>query len=158
MPYGRGGAGNIEAANQKQIDDLEAQRSRGEPRPVEPAESSKSSSIASPANLNQEYAHMGRGGAGNWYSPKDLSQTGKFDTSPEQLSSESRSIDKDATSESRHRGRGGAGNFIWSSEEETNVEKRRKEVEIELKEMVAKGVEAELAPPPRAFIRQWNEY
>ncbi len=98
---------------------------------------------------------MGRGGAGNWYEPKVLSETGIFETSVEQpASSSSRLPDKEITSETRQRGRGGAGNFVWD-EDESGKEKEIKE--IELKEMVAKDVELGLAKPDRAFIRQWDD-
>jgi hypothetical protein len=100
---------------------------------------------------------MGRGGAGNWYSPKDLSQTGKFETSPEQAPGDGKIADKEVTSESRHRGRGGAGNFIWIDEDEEKANQQKEEMEIELKEIIAKDVEEGLARPDRAFIRQWNE-
>lgn len=100
---------------------------------------------------------MGRGGAGNWYSPKDLSQTGNFETPTEHTAGEARAGDKDAASESRHRGRGGAGNFIWTAEDEERAKNGKEAMEIELKEMVAKDVEEGLAKPDRAFIRQWDE-
>jgi hypothetical protein len=100
---------------------------------------------------------MGRGGAGNWYSPKDLSQTGKFETSPEQASGEGKPIDQEMISDTRHRGRGGAGNFIWSAEDEEKARQEKQEMEIELKDMVVKDVEKGLARPDRAFIRQWDE-
>jgi hypothetical protein len=114
---------------------------------------------------------MGRGGSGNWYEPKVLSQTGTFTTPDASSTTKPSSLsDKDreaiSGSETRKMGRGGAGNFVWSQEEE----ERRKEEgvkEIELKEMVARDVEAALPRPERvvarkekvdrAFVRDWED-
>jgi predicted transcriptional regulator len=74
-PYGRGGAGNYEAIqreNEKISKDLEASQSAAEKAtnnylPPDIAERSEA-----------QYAHTGRGGAGNYYSPKDLAEHGNF--------------------------------------------------------------------------------
>lgn len=95
---------------------------------------------------------MGRGGAGNWYSPKELSQTGNFETSSQSTASE-----KDAGTETRRTGRGGAGNFVWDDEESEKNRQQKEETEIELKDMIAKDVEAGLPRPDRAFMRPDTE-
>lgn len=75
-PYGRGGAGNYEQAisreNEKINNDLEANQSAAETAgvnyiPPDIAERSEA-----------QYAHTGRGGAGNYYSPRDLAESGNF--------------------------------------------------------------------------------
>jgi hypothetical protein len=74
-PYGRGGAGNYEAIqreNEKISKDLEASQSSADNAtnayiPPDIAERSEA-----------QYAHTGRGGAGNYYSPKDLVANGNF--------------------------------------------------------------------------------
>jgi hypothetical protein len=75
-PYGRGGAGNYEQAisreNEKINNDLEANQSAAETAgvnyiPPDIAERSEA-----------QYAHTGRGGAGNYYSPRELVEQGKF--------------------------------------------------------------------------------
>lgn len=74
-PYGRGGAGNYEAIkreNEKVANDLEANQSAADNAtndyvPPDIAERSEA-----------QYAHTGRGGAGNYYSPRDLVENGNF--------------------------------------------------------------------------------
>lgn len=74
-PYGRGGAGNYEAIqreNEKVNNDLERSQSTAEKAginyiPPDIAERSEA-----------QYAHTGRGGAGNYYSPRDLAEQGNF--------------------------------------------------------------------------------
>ena len=74
-PYGRGGAGNYEAIqreNEKVNNDLERSQSTADKDvinyvPPDIAERSEA-----------QYAHTGRGGAGNYYSPRDLVETGNF--------------------------------------------------------------------------------
>ncbi|TKA80955.1 hypothetical protein B0A49_00889 [Cryomyces minteri] len=84
MPtLGRGGAGNIvtqedvKGANRRSNEDLEGnQKSRGTGTPMGHEEHA----IAPHADehYEQEFAHMGRGGAGNYYSPVALSSSGHF--------------------------------------------------------------------------------
>jgi hypothetical protein len=74
-PYGRGGAGNYEAIkreNEKINNDLEASQSAAETAgvnyiPPDIAERGEA-----------QYAHTGRGGAGNYYSPRELVEHGNF--------------------------------------------------------------------------------
>jgi hypothetical protein len=95
-------------------------------------------------------------GAGNWYSPRDLSSTGTFTSSgssTEATSAPAVSPTAENTSESRHRGRGGAGNYVWSEEEQNAQKEAKEQKEIELQEMARKDVEQGLQRPGRAFIR-----
>jgi hypothetical protein len=107
---------------------------------------------------------MGRGGAGNWFSPKDLKETGDFVTTDDASApaKAEKLAQTEIVSETRHRGRGGAGNFIWSQEDEERSKRENEDKEIELKEMVARDVEAGLAKPGRAFLYsnergEWEE-
>ncbi|KAK5151897.1 hypothetical protein LTR04_006524 [Oleoguttula sp. CCFEE 6159] len=84
MPtLGRGGAGNIvtqedvEGANRRAIEDLEGNQKNG--RICTPM-GHEEHAIAPHADehYKQEFAHMGRGGAGNYYSPVALSSSGHF--------------------------------------------------------------------------------
>jgi hypothetical protein len=74
-PYGRGGAGNYEAIqreNEKINKDLEASQS---------AADNATNNFAPPdlaERSEAQYAHTGRGGAGNYYSPKNLAEQGSF--------------------------------------------------------------------------------
>jgi hypothetical protein len=102
---------------------------------------------------------MGRGGAGNWFSPKELVSTGSFSSAEAPTSPKAQAPgDKELVgNESRHRGRGGAGNFLWTQEDEERARRENQDKEIELKEMVVKDVERGLARPDRAFLRDWEE-
>ncbi|KAK8221537.1 hypothetical protein IWZ01DRAFT_478415 [Phyllosticta capitalensis] len=75
MAWGRGGAGNIEAMEAEQskrvADDIESQHRRA----------SRTGSIVpirTTTSPPAPYAHSGRGGAGNTFSPAELAQTGTF--------------------------------------------------------------------------------
>jgi len=174
MPWGRGGAGNIaqieesqkRVAEQKQ--DLEANQPTVEAsNPPTDSPSTQKVSSPAPSNWNQDYAHTGRGGAGNWYEPKILSETGKFVASEQPTAPPPTQPDKEVIAETRHRGRGGAGNYVWSQEDEERARDEERGKEIELKEMVARDVERALPRPvravpkldrvDRAFIRDWEE-
>lgn len=116
---------------------------------------------AQPANASQDYAHMGRGGAGNWYQPTELQKEGTF-TQPGDSTAIPTSS-KPQVSTPWHpegqelpvarSGRGGAGNFVWKSEEqakkEAEDEERKKEV---VREGIERDVEAGLAKPPGARL------
>jgi hypothetical protein len=137
--------------------DLEAARS---PSSQSQASATKQNQPASPTQevpsqtTTQQYAHSGRGGAGNWFSPQELTETGKFVTAtdPSVQAKAQRATEGEIVSETRHRGRGGAGNFIWSQEEEDKRRADEEGKEIELKEMVARDVEAGLERPSRAVL------
>ncbi|CAO2653203.1 Nn.00g026140.m01.CDS01 [Neocucurbitaria sp. VM-36] len=157
--YGRGGAGNINAAKEtskRAAEDIEANRTP----------TSTTAPPTQPSSASQEYSHMGRGGAGNWYQPSELQKEGTF-TQP----SDSTAIpttSKPQISTPWHpegqempvarSGRGGAGNFVWKSEEQAKKERedeeRRREV---VREGVERDVEAGLAKPPGALLGRETE-
>ncbi|TID24392.1 hypothetical protein E2P81_ATG02695 [Venturia nashicola] len=172
---GRGGAGNFwqaqEAAKKREADLEAAQRKPSIPsHQTSPSSSSPASSQKPiPANIHQNYAHMGRGGSGNWYEPKILAETGAFSAPEAPESTKPLQASKEGVSDTRRRGRGGAGNFVWDEDESRNG-KDGEVKEIELKEMVVRDVEKGLTKPPRvvqrggeregvgrAFVRDWED-
>lgn len=171
MPaYGRGGAGNIEAATalpraktpdvEKAADELDARTNLA-----------TYAGTAHDALHNQQYAHMGRGGAGNYYSPWELQMRGEFtgagtshvlgDGTPQPKSQETERMgdkgDMKGTADTgvTYRGRGGAGNFSFGvSESEERATRKRLEEEQRKKEELRvnseKIVEEGLARPEKA--------
>ncbi|KAF9690998.1 hypothetical protein EKO04_010999 [Ascochyta lentis] len=143
--YGRGGAGNIAqaAATSKQAaEDIEA---------ANPPATTPSAPTETAQTAAQEYAHMGRGGAGNWFQPSNLSKEGTFSQASSDATaapaSVERNVSKPWTPEGQElpvarQGRGGAGNMVWKSEamwrKEKEDEQRRKE-EIEREALEAAG-------------------
>lgn len=175
MAWGRGGAGNIQQAGdaeKRMAEDIEAAQ------PPQSTESSHpdASFYASSEPQEQEYAHMGRGGAGNWYSPAELNSTGTYVSNAKpQLTPSSNGASKASTlfgdptlapasqaalSEQElaagHRGRGGAGNFIWRSGAEEGAKAKAEEERLKkagkIEEKVIADVEAGLAMPGRAKV------
>ncbi|ORY12547.1 hypothetical protein BCR34DRAFT_651039 [Clohesyomyces aquaticus] len=154
MPtWGRGGAGNIvteaqvQAQTKRVAEDLEAQRS---------LTSSAAPPATSATSNPQDYAHSGRGGAGNWYQPSELAAHGSF-VSPDDSTSLP-TTDRPAVSTPWHpetqempvarAGRGGAGNFVWKGEEEKERERRVEEERRRgVEERVERVVEEGLAKP-----------
>jgi hypothetical protein len=163
MPaFGRGGAGNIEAlqatkatnaTNEKISADLERNQQDAEDY----------AGTAHPALHNQEYAHTGRGGAGKYYSPRELKATGKFegadtshvlgDGTPAPKSDKDKAT-KEATG--IRYGRGGMGNFFGGEEDAAGKARERQEEEVrkqeELKQQIEKGVDGVLSRPEKARL------
>ncbi|EDU39530.1 hypothetical protein A1F94_011890 [Pyrenophora tritici-repentis] len=158
MAYGRGGAGNYYAAQQeskKAAEDVEANSASTT------TQTSQSPASAVPSNASQDYAHMGRGGSGNWYQPKELQKEGTFTQAVDATAIPTSS--KPQVSTPWHpegqelpvarSGRGGAGNFVWKSEEQErkareDEEKKKEELRVEAE----RSVEAGLAKPPGALL------
>ena len=163
MPYaGRGGAGNIQAVEQEKkhiATDLEAGQ-----------DAAKSFSQPLPPRAEQQYAHSGRGGAGNYYSPKELSDTGVYQDSglAQRVGDGVDTIGNEPTpqtkDEVRKIGRGGAGNYAAydASEGQTRALEKRLEADKEMKEMVKANVEEKvkstLAEPPKAKLAGVEPY
>jgi len=202
MPaYGRGGAGNIEAASSvlppstsTQPQPTTTTTSQTAAVPTSTADLEKSlteaeahlsshhalasyAGTAHPALHSQEYAHMGRGGAGNYYSPRELQMKGEFagagtshvlgDGTPVPKGEVGgAAAEKDVSGGGgggAYRGRGGAGNYSFGgvSEGEERASRRRIE-EMERKERgvreeVLRGVEEGLARPEKAFLSAKEE-
>ena len=113
---------------------------------------------------------MGRGGAGNWYEPKELQKEGTF-TQPADATAIPTSS-KPQVSTPWHpenqelpvarSGRGGAGNFVWRSGEEAGKKEREEEEKEEerrkgLRVQAERSVEGSLARPPGAVLGRETE-
>ncbi|KAI4630742.1 hypothetical protein J4E80_001680 [Alternaria sp. BMP 0032] len=160
MAYGRGGAGNYYAAQEqskKVAEDVEANRSST----TAAAQPSRDPPQVQPSNASQDYAHMGRGGAGNWYQPTELQKEGTFTQAADATAIPTSSKPQISTPwhpegqelPVARSGRGGAGNFVWKSEEQTKRQVQDEEKRIEgLRNEVERSVEAGLAKPPGALL------
>ena len=146
MPsYGRGGAGNIQAveqANAKIFADLEANQATAETQNKEPLPTDYLE------REQQQYVHTGRGGMGNYASPRDLKDNGV-------------TMDRDSTSQvandsARTPGRGGAGNYAFgaSQSQRRAAQERLKEDQSRerLKLEIEKSVKETLAMPQKAKV------
>lgn len=157
MPsIGRGGAGNILAASNATIpSDLESNRQAVEEDYTQDQLEQKE---------KQEWAHQGRGGAGNFFSPKELVQKGKFegaqtshvlgDGTPESVKTTAESGTGSVSVAPAFRGRGGAGNYSFGPSE---IEEKRTAEDEEAKKdwlrgQIEKGVEEGLARPEKAKL------
>ncbi|KAF2738803.1 hypothetical protein EJ04DRAFT_26988 [Polyplosphaeria fusca] len=154
MPsWGRGGAGNIvseeqvKEQNRKIAEDLEANR---------PLAASAAPPAQSSPDPPPEYSHMGRGGAGNWFQPKELEQSGSFSQASDSTAQPTTS--KPNVSTPWHpdnqelpvarAGRGGAGNFVWKDEDKERQEREQQvKAKERLNEQVEKDVEFGLQKP-----------
>ncbi|KAF7194871.1 hypothetical protein HII31_01604 [Pseudocercospora fuligena] len=151
MP-GRGGAGNILVQQQQAkrgAEDLEANQQ------IIDQSATATSADSSLPREKQQYAYTGRGGAGNWYSPQELKQTGTYDDRlPAAASAQAQQA---AVEPVRKYGRGGAGNMSFGvSEDEERAIRKRMEEEEAKREKVAADVEANvnamLPEPPKAKL------
>jgi len=163
MPtWGRGGAGNIVSDEQiaestrRQAEDLEANTtSTSIPNPL-------SSTNPPPSYTLQDCAHMGRGGAGNWFVPAESPLPSSSDptssTTEAPAASSKPNVSKpwtppDTELPIARGGRGGAGNFVWESEEEKRrKEELKREREEGVRERVAGEVEKGLKMPERVVL------
>jgi hypothetical protein len=146
----RGGAGNIQAAAQQKeraSSDLEANRLP------------KESVTIVPLDTKREYAHSGRGGAGNYYSPKELDRKGDFGARNPAVN-EPRDNEEhvgqtgNTGSAPVKVGRGGAGNFTFGKSDESDEENRQKEEEgkiVDIEKHVEDGV-GQLQMPEKAKL------
>lgn len=174
MPaLGRGGAGNIEAATQPIIQ----RKISGEylERGVLQKNHEAYAGTSHDALHTQEYAHMGRGGAGNYYSPRELNATGEFqgagtshvlgDGTPEgrHVAGVAEKEKKEVVNGPVYRGRGGAGNYAYgvTEGEERRFRKKYEEEERRKKEIrgLAEGAAQEgLAVPEKARLPGQEPY
>jgi len=147
---GRGGAGNfyspadVEEVNKAAAsEDLEAQS-------VSPDAASRAASNAQPP---PEYLHTGRGGAGNWVAPKELSTSGLSQYTPP-TSSPAVAPSGAPIYESKptyRGGRGGAGNYVDFEEQEREKREAEERQAKAMEERAMKDVEAGLARPAKAY-------
>ncbi|KAF2101845.1 HET-domain-containing protein [Rhizodiscina lignyota] len=164
MSWGRGGAGNIwqaQVENKRVAEDVEAQHSQSTASPSAPSISTNMSSEP------QQYAHSGRGGAGNWYSPVELSQHGTFSSTSTSPTSPSSVTPTSATATgamhqelpSAKSGRGGMGNFVWGpSEKEKEEWERRRQEEERVRAQATMNVDQVLAKPSSVFLPAVDDF
>ena len=146
MPaYGRGGAGNIQAVNQetaKVSADVEANG---------PAVNSSGSVADYQRRQESQYVHAGRGGAGNYTSTKELNEVQRAESGT-----------MPASQTSRTPGRGGAGNYEFGAQLNNDGGARELENEEQagekLKQDIEKGVDEQLAAPPKARLPGGQPY
>ena len=114
-----------------------------------------------------EYLHTGRGGAGNWIQPSELTSQGLAQvaspdatsaTSPTTTASHPNNPNIGTSkrvlggSKPTYRGgRGGAGNYTDFEQEERLRKEEEERVKRETEESITKDVEAGLARPPKAY-------
>ncbi|CZR54374.1 uncharacterized protein PAC_04258 [Phialocephala subalpina] len=143
---GRGGAGNFHSrpSLDEASKDIEAQHESS-------LNLTRTTSATKPP---PEYLHTGRGGAGNWVQPSELSSQGLAQTQDSSLAFSQ----PGASKPSYKGGRGGAGNYGWAEAEEEERKKREREGEREeerrkreVERAVMRDVEVGLARPERAF-------
>lgn len=145
-----------EELRKKEHEDLEAQQSTKLANEV-----AEEQVAAHRSGDSSEYKHMGRGGAGNWYTPSTLSKEGVFtDIAP----SPGDSTTPDPTSvnpaHANHqldprpwRGRGGAGNFTLDKPVEPEaLELEERHAAQEVQKEVRREVEAGLKRPESAYL------
>ncbi|KAK5135475.1 hypothetical protein LTR08_005263 [Meristemomyces frigidus] len=169
MAYGRGGAGNIQAVAQETARasaDLEANEKPTQSDHVGPPEDNS-------AREEQQYAHTGRGGAGNYYSPKDLTKSGNFSDAHRShilgdgtlppatsMAADSGSAPPSYNTAQpsgetiRSYGRGGAGNYAFGAGEGDAARKKAQEEQIKerLQADIERSVEQSLAVPEKAKL------
>ena len=102
-----------------------------------------------------DYAHAGRGGAGNWYSRSDRQKKGDFLSEVVAVGS----IFRGRAAE--YYGRGGAGNFKTGQQEQRMIEEGRtcKEEQRKQEEKIVQDVDANLERPEKAHLgaHTWDE-
>jgi hypothetical protein len=145
-PYGRGGAGNIQAIEQENARiaaDLEANQSA-----TDNALNDRLTSGISTQKEAQPCTHTGRGGAGNFVDSKDLRQ--------EDISGHRSNADASGTVAGAKYGRGGAGNheFIAALKEQEDAKQLEGEhiTREQLKQEIERVVKESLAMPQKAKL------
>lgn len=162
MSHGRGGAGNIaargtpagglvplptgssQASSPNAAPDLEANRSPSEQQvqhmlpDIDPS---------NPPRRPGDYAHTGRGGAGNWYQPITASKSGSYYTAS--LTQTSAGIVAAQTQKAQWAGRGGAGNFQPAP---TDAQDGQIQAAAEVSKQAERDVEMGLPKPAQAFL------
>lgn len=173
---GRGGAGNFYAPSdlQPSSSDLEAQSQSRSASQTSQADLALARTLSSQQPA-PEYAHTGRGGAGNWIKPSehaaplpttaaDVGQSATSSPASDRAAPHSHQTGGAGAAPlpkpSLRAGRGGAGNFDWGAAAAEEAERQRKEeegrrAEEDGKKVVEEEVEnalAGLTTPGRAVI------
>ena len=93
-----------------------------------------------------EYAYSGRGGAGNWYSPKEVQQTSSA------KSAASIATKSSPPAQNPFFGRGGAGNYNSQDSERDIQQQVVAAAKTRREEEVVTEVEMQLMPPARVYL------
>ncbi|OIW33250.1 hypothetical protein CONLIGDRAFT_640396 [Coniochaeta ligniaria NRRL 30616] len=154
---GRGGAGNwyskkdIDDADKVASEDLEAQK------PIPSAATPTTASTSSEDTA--AYSRAGRGGAGNFYDPKDTDEARRQEKEDSRRTNAALSSAGTSKPRTGLSGRGGVGN--WSDPSTTALTKQQEKEEQERREhleaQILQDVDAGLAPPPAAYHYQGRE-
>ncbi|KAI9803667.1 MAG: hypothetical protein M1833_000579 [Piccolia ochrophora] len=151
---GRGGAGNFyspadlsAAAEARHAADIEAQH---------PTSSPSTTANPQPTRSTADYAHSGRGGAGNWFSPAAEAQT--LPTTTTNTSSQAAAPQPRAAPVERgYGGRGGVGNYYAHHAGEERLRKEEEEMAAVEGDKVRRKVEGEvekgLQMPKQAVLK-----
>ncbi|KAH8664985.1 hypothetical protein BGZ60DRAFT_529331 [Tricladium varicosporioides] len=169
-PYrraGRGGAGNfwsqedVKNVEKNESADVESQNPSATESDLQRTQTALS------ARETPEYAHIGRGGAGNFHTPSSIPLSPTAPSIPTRTSSQASTLPNSSIPRpvaqvpeqpAFRGGRGGAGNFLWGNgaEEEERVKQLReaeeREREERLKMEIAASVEGGLQRPPGAVV------
>lgn len=147
MPYyGRGGAGNIQAATQ------EKERAASDPEAQLPTAEDVGPAPQRNGQDEQAYKRTGRGGAGNYHSP---SNDVKLPVYQAEIDAASRAAPLPGEAAPKY-GRGGAGNINFAAGEKNARDGQVESEELKMREKVAKAVENyvgdELQVPEKARL------
>lgn len=152
-PYGRGGAGNIQAVaseRERVTTDLEANESVAGPTIA-------SQITSTPRRPSQQNVYSGRGGAGNFYTVhKESNMKASYEVDDPECTKTC------PGQKTRTPGRGGAGNFDFAANasEESNALAKAKDQEMrkEIAQNIKKDVEQQLAMPQKAKLAHTSSY
>jgi len=144
---GRGGAGNFHWLSEDVDDEATGNK---DPEAQESSEQAVDAAIVADTIARKpvsEFVHTGRGGAGNYYSPKTLDETRVG--AANSLTPQPR--------KSGYQGRGGAGNYMAKDNAEERLKEfELKEFEAERRDMIAetarRDVEMALKAPGKAHL------
>ena len=147
MPYyGRGGAGNIQAATQ------EKERATSDPEAQLATAEEASPTPQFIGQDEQAYKRTGRGGAGNYHSQSDDVKLPVYEA---EIDAASKAAPPPGEMPAKY-GRGGAGNINFATGEKTERDGQIESEELKMKERVAKAVENyvgdELQVPEKAKL------
>jgi len=152
---GRGGAGNFvpKEATDREVEMQAKRRSADlEAQPTDPSDATSIYDGPAPASTSQ-YKTYARGGAGNWYEPAALKQTGTFTSGETNPAGEN---DPLKPSSRVWQGRGGAGN--WEADQQIKEELKRKSMLVEaaaveaIREQAKQEADIEIQPPKSAYV------
>lgn len=115
---------------------------------------------ATPSGDAPAYSRAGRGGAGNFYDPKDTDEARRQEKEDSRRTNAALSSGGMSKPRAGLSGRGGAGNWSDSSSPTAQAEQQQKEEKKRIQDLEAQilqDVDVALAPPPAAYHHQGRE-